>query len=299
MKRIIGWIAIIGSALLLTSQASALEGIGIQMAAAKDPKAKASQARTEAAVPVSDGGQWWVGAFSGSDLSILGDLTDGVRDWEDMITEIGGEGYSTINNVGILKGIELGCQFDPFNALYLGLESVSNSTQYVQAVDGSDFMTQNVTPGMFGATLNYRLSLAADPASRTSISIGGGVYHAEVGMNGMDTVMGVPPFQANFTGTGFGGVLAFEQEWIVAGAVGIELSIRGRLASVDKLTTTEVVVDGEVQDGNELGLAIGTIGEYDLLIPMDISTIEGGSGIRYAHADYSGVAMALNFKLYL
>lgn len=280
---------------LQVSQPDQLSLDGMQFAKATKAAHK-STAPSEDANLFEDSGMW-LQVYTGFDFSFLGNITSGTKAWVDAVNAEGGGATASGggNNIGVLASALWGFRLDKSNSLALDLSSIFTFGNNFDANVSGNTATQRMNPMCMSASLDYILDIANAPGSRTYITAGAGWYHAIVDDTFTEsspaTVLG-----GSFAGDTVGGTLGIGEELDLGGALGLDLSIKGRFASIDKLTST----DGKGLDGNgNTALAMVPASGYTVIVPATTAGIDGSGGaIKYASADYSGIDAKVALNLY-
>jgi len=238
---------------------------------------------------------WWVQAATGYDYAVIGgDVINGQKAWVDMLQLAGRTPATSKGNSGIRAGGEVGYLLDENDALSVDCENIWTQTQSWTYTYSGVTNTQSLSPGLFNVTLNYQRFLSVGKGQRFYAVIGGGYYHASV-----DYYMGIDPANSTtgtFTCDSLGGALGVGQELAIGDTFGLDLSIKGRLATFSRLTSSSLVDNGRTITQNA---------PYALMILTGFGpdAIQGGSPgflgnqARYAVLDYSGIEgnVALGF----
>jgi len=276
-----------------------LEGT-ILFAAAKDvPSKKKSSVKPQASLP---GAPAWISFYSGYDHALMGDIQDGLRDWEGVFEENGGVGNTSVGGSGFLTGVEFGLPLDEGNAFSLQVETVLYRTQSVLCDYnmGSEFGDIVLQPSLVDLVLNYDLRIAGAGGNGTHLLLGAGYYVAAVDVMASESLVFGAQYETRLRGDTFGGTLGLAQDFDLGGGVGLRFGVKGRLASVGKLTSRSIRVMGSNYQA-EMALARDSSGDpnYALLAVQDEDTIDASSSIDYAVLDLSGFQAMLNLEVAL
>jgi hypothetical protein len=245
---------------------------------------------------------WWVKASGGYDYSFLTDLINGTKGWEALFATAGpGVTYSfSTGNSGIAAGLELGYRLDKTNSFVLNVENIWTQKESWNYTAGTYNDTRSAEPSLLSATLNYRLNVPDFPGGAAFLAVGGGYYRATVKYSYVETSF--PSGSSIFSGDTLGGVIGLGQSLDIGSGFGIDVSFRGRWATIDKVTAQAVFDSntGEtLTDHAPYTLGMSPWGEgVEILEPMTAELIghETFAGpIRYAVVDYSGFTGEISF----
>jgi hypothetical protein len=247
---------------------------------------------------VFDDSQSFLQIYSGLDFSFLEDVVNGSNGWVSLfrttpgITVNGGG-----NNLGIQAGALFGIHLDPSNSLALDLGSVFTFGNNWTASQSGTSITQNLGPVVVSASLDYILDIVKTPGARTYITAGAGWYHALVTDTFTESASGsTTVFGGTFTGDTVGGTLGVGEEIDLGGSFGLDISVKGRYASFNKVSNNSVKsVDGT----GPSSIAILPTTGYNLIVPVTDATIASTAGARDAVIDYSGIDAKVALNLYL
>jgi hypothetical protein len=214
---------------------------------------------------------FWIKAYSGFDVANLGDVVTGINNWGAYATALGYTTTQKTDTGHFVAGGEFGFQFDPDDAISVGCENLWGSTLSSDGTESGGTYAFTYTPSVFDCTLNYYRTLVKSQVAKTLVSIGGG-YYAATGTMGF-TVSALPSqdFTGTFNGNTIGGVLGLTEEFTFGDVLGIQVAVKGRLATIPKMTSTNLQNAG------------GTVpaGTYDL---VNTSSPTGGSNFKVLYA---------------
>jgi hypothetical protein len=280
--------ALLGSLVPQASQAAGKEKA--------KPKSASSQTRAE----LSETGLW-IGAYSGLDFALLGDIQDGLKDWEGVFEDNGGTGNTSVGRTGFLSGLEIGIPLDPDNAFALNGEMTLFRSQSTlnDYSGGSENGTLVVQPQVLGLTLNYLLRLGGEGKGGTFLQGGVGFYAGSTEVQASETLVLDTQYGLSLAGETIGGTLGLAQEFDLGDGVGLRLGVKGRLASIAKLTSRRIEVMGTVDTSTEFALARDGRGDpdYRLLGPLPTALIEADPDVEYATMDLSGFQATLDLRV--
>jgi hypothetical protein len=97
-----------------------------------------------------------------------------------------------------------------------------------------------------------------------------------------------------------GGTLGLAQDFDLGGGIGLRFGVKGRLATIEKLTSRSIQAMGTSYPA-EMALARDSSGDpnYALLAPQDVDDIEASPSIDYVVLDLSGFQAMLNLEVAL
>ena len=245
------------------------------------------------------GSDRWIRFYSGYDFSAMDQLVNGVQAYEPSAKSLGytNLGYDT-GHGGLLLGLELGQQLDRDNALSISPELViSQGDTFVETNNGNN-STAAFQPSLIGATVNYTHTLFRAKGTRTFAVAGAGYYHAM--LNVAETVVGANPgsFEGIFTGDTFGGILGLGQEFAIGSWISLELTVRGRWASFNELTTGKLNINGTqfVLGNGPYALYTGSANQNTVFLGP--TSLAGAPGTQFMNLDYSGFNGDLAVRMY-
>jgi Tetratricopeptide repeat len=238
----------------------------------------------------------WNSFSVGYDYSSMTDLINGVNTTNQVITNNGYSGQTTMDHTGYGLNFELGFLINPYNGIGVGIgyRRASDLNENINFNDGGDFQTINLQPQVVPLTIDYFLFLP-DKGGRFFISAGAGYYFGDVHVdNAFDftqTGGSADEFAGDMTAGGLGFQLGVGRDFAVSDRLGISIFAKGYYAKLSNFQGT--LVDGNGNSG-QFGLAIDSDGTVDV---PNTSDIGGASGNRYATVDFTGfdVGMSINF----
>lgn len=269
--------------------------------------AKATKAQ-KSADPVSDtvslfeGDGPFLSVYTGYDYASLGDVVNGTKGWKDYGTQaLGATATLSTNNSGVLAGAMFGLHLDKSNAIALDLGTVlplGGNNVSLTSGGATDDITDSTS--LFYATADYILDIAQSASSKTYLTAGVGWYHAtstwKLTSNSPVTTVG-----DTYSGDTIGGILGIGEEISLGGALSLDLSAKGRLASFSKLSNSSA----NNFDGNGSGsIALLTTNSggnnYTVLVPLTDGFISSNSSVaKNASFDFTGFDVDASLKLYL
>src|ERR1039458_1262649 len=122
--------------------------------------------------------------YAGYDYSLLDDLVNGVQQLGAYYKSGAGVTVGTsTDRSGVVMGVEWGQRLDGGSELSLATEVVSSQADSLGQANPTNVGGETVGPNMVDATLRYSFDLVRGSGNRTSLSLGGGWYHAIIDFN--------------------------------------------------------------------------------------------------------------------
>jgi hypothetical protein len=239
-----------------------------------------------------DDGMGFIQVYTGYDFSFLEDVVNGSNGWVQFGKSLGDATTGGGNNSGILAGAQFGLHLDPSNSLALDLGSVFTFGNNWTISTGGNTATQNLSPLLLSASLDYILDIVKQPGSHTYLTVGAGYYHTSVS----DDVTGTGiTYNGTFTGDTIGGTLAVGEEVALGSSVGLDFSVRGRYASFNKVSSSNA---NAINGTGPSSLAMFTpTPNTTVIVPVTDAGIAGGLA-RDAVVDYSGIDAKVALDIY-
>jgi hypothetical protein len=139
---------------------------GMQFAKAKRAKASMGDMMDKTVSLFEDSGMF-VQVYTGYDFSFMGDVAKGTNGYKKYAEDLGYTTTGRDNNSGILASALWGFRLDKSNSLALDLGSVVNFGNNWTATQGTTVVTQDISPYLFSASLDYILNVVKSKISRT------------------------------------------------------------------------------------------------------------------------------------
>jgi len=251
--------------------------------------ASSSRAEMKAALNQST----WVRVYGGYDLALLGDFTTGI-DAEASLLASGG---SSTGGNGIQAGAELGFAIDQGNAFSLSIENVwTQNESYNNGLTGTGAQSAIFQPDLMGAALNYYAYISSSKAAKTYLTLGVGYYEAIVGFSGVDPTLATPSESGTFSDGAVGETFGLGQDFEIGDSLGIEISIRGRIVTFNKVTSPTLDNGGTQTGSYAIVIDSSSSSSGGPIGVMPTSSI--GSTYRYMVLDYSGLDADFSFNFY-
>jgi len=276
-----------------------LEGT-LVLAAAKDTPSKKKPVTKSR--PSSSGAKAWLNFYSGYDHALMGDVQEGLKDWEGVFEANGGTGSTSTGGSGFLAGVELGIPLDEDNAFSFQVETVLYRTQSVicNYNMGTEFGDIFLHPSFTDLSLNYDLRIAGVGGNGTHLLLGAGYYIAVMDYMASESLVFGAQYETKLTGDTLGGTLGLAQDFDLGGGVGLRLGVKGRVATIERMTSRSIRAMGSNYPA-ELALARDSSGDpdYALLAPQEVDDIDASPAIDYVVLDLSGFQATLNLEVAL
>ncbi len=233
----------------------------------------------------------WITLHVGVAYATLGDLPGAATAFEKSYPSTAS--YTTsasVNNIGVLLGLEGGLALDPENAISASIDGALFGGYQDSGLSTTDLTqggTDTLSPTMIAAQLNYYHYFLMGN-SRLILGLGAGVYGT---MLNVDSVAnGQTLISGNLNGYGFGGTLNLGWETILGGSFTLNIFAQARFATTSNIQGNETDSAGNSQ---QVGLATNSTG---FLYYLPLSEI-GNNGTRWANIDYTGGDLGIALSL--